>query len=309
MVEVTPGGSLTYNYLGRRLAGDEFDTVVAIATQVGQLRRGDLRLRRPDLDGRLVRQFHLAPGSAGRFLPVHLRTSHAANDTLNLFPGLGHLSGHGRGLPTAPSTPGSTPAAGSSSTIRDHGHTELIDPDNSGLQGRSIIDLVVHPDGPLIILHDWAMTQKVEILVDPDNWSERRQLGAAAHGPGPGSRPGGLDAVVESRDVIWFAVEGRGPGALGHQRSGRRPQRSLTWFDESDDVWYEPVTSFPGTSLDPGTDPGPGRGPGRTLWAGGNGLVQFTYDLAGQDLGRRDGPAGLCRKSRSPTTRAWSTAT
>ncbi|MCK9997490.1 MAG: T9SS type A sorting domain-containing protein, partial [Candidatus Krumholzibacteria bacterium] len=53
----------------------------------------------------------------------------------------------------------------------------------------------------------------------------------------------------------------------------------LTWTDQNDDLWYDPVTFYSGTSLDPGKTVSLAMGHDGTIWAGGNGLVQFSYEI------------------------------
>ena len=78
---------------------------------------------------------------------------------------------------------------------------------NSGLRGQHVINVRVHPDGPVITMHDQTDTLKVEILVDPANWSSAGSWLAV-----PNARLGAVestdinDTVVQRRDVIWFAV-------------------------------------------------------------------------------------------------------
>jgi len=282
VVNSTAGGSLTHNYLGQRLTGDEFDTVVQVATQAanceGVTFDPDGRAWMGDWFGFSLSRFD--PRDDSNFF-IYERP-HAGNQTLNLFPGLGPL------LSMAAFSDGTIYAGqyaggGLLKFNPATSTTDLIDPLNSGLGGRSIIGLVVHPDGPVIIMHDWVDPQKVEVLVDPDNWSETTSWMLPPMDQGLGSGPGVFDAVVESRDVIWFAVEDVGLLRWDINGPDSGPNDPLTWFDESDDVWYKPVTSFRTTGLDPGKAVGLARGRDGSLWAGGNGLVQFTYTLAGRD--------------------------
>ncbi len=281
-VEATAGGSLTYNYLGRRLTGNDFDTVVDIATQAanceGVTFDPDGRAWMGDWFGSSLSRYDPRDNS---FFFIYERP-HPGNETLNLFPGLGPL------LSMAASEDGNIYAGqyaggGLLKFNPSTTTTDLIDPDNSELGGRSIIGLVVHPDGPVIILHDRFDTQRVEVLVDPDNWSDTGSWMLPPMDQGLGSGLAIFDAVVESRDVIWFSVEEVGLLRWDINGPDAGPGDPLTWFDESDDVWYEPVTSFPTTSLDPGQALGLARGKDGSLWAAGNGLVQFTYAIEGQN--------------------------
>jgi len=275
----TPGGKLTYNYLGKRLTGDDFDTVVDAATQVanceGVTFDADGRAWMGDWFGSQISRYDARDNS---FFFIFERP-HAANDTLNLFPGLGPVLSMASGRDDLVFA-GQYAGGGVLKFDTTTRTTDLIDPGNSGLQGRGIVNLVVHPDGPLIIMHDWTDPQKVEVLVDPtdwagtDNWVLPPMLN-----PGLGSGPSVWDALVERSDIIWFAVEDGGLVRWDINGPSAGPDDPLTWFDQSDDVWYDPVTSFPGTTLDPGKTLGLALGRDGSLWAGGNGLVQFTYTI------------------------------
>lgn len=282
---VTPGGTVTHNYLGRRLTGGDFETVVEVATQVancegvtfdtgGRAWMGDwFGLQISAYDPRTEAFFFL------------FERPYAANDTLNLFPDLGNVLSMAQGsdgVVFAGQYYGGGVLKFDPATMT----TDLIDPDNSGLQGRAIINLVVHPDGPLIIMHDQVDPQKVEVLVDPVNWAGTQNwVLPPILNPGLGSGEKVMDALVERRDVIWFAVEDGGLVRWDINGPDAGPNDPLTWLDQSDDVWSDPVTFFPGTTLDPGKALGLALGPDGSLWVGGNGLVQFTYTLtAGNDV-------------------------
>ena len=275
---VTPGGKLTYNYLGRRLAGDDFDTSVDTSTQVGNCNGvgfgADGTAWMGDRDGFQISRYDPEDNS-------HLfifERPHAANDTLNLFPGLGPVLSI-VGAPDGTVYAGQYAGGGVMKFNPATWTTDLMDPTNSGLQGRSIVNLVVHPDGPLIVVHDKWDTQRVEVLVDPDNWSSAASWVVPPMDQGLGSGPSVWDALVEKRDIIWFAVEERGLVRWDINGPDAGPNDPLTWFDQSDDVWYDPVTFFPGTPLKPGETRGLALGRDGSLWAGGNGLVQFTYEI------------------------------
>ncbi len=158
-------------------------------------------------------------------------------------------------------------------------------PADSGMSGAYILDMVVHPDGPLIMTHDipWqegaVYPEKVDILLDTD------------HGEDPGQwltlplDQGGLtsinriwSAVVERRDVIWFAAEDYGLVRWDINGDSGGPDDLLTWDDFSDDRWDGPFDYFPSSGNDPKKVKGLAVGSDGTLWAGGNGLVNFRYD-------------------------------
>jgi streptogramin lyase len=270
----TVGGTLTQNYLGRHLAGNEYETVLTIAAQAGNTEGvafgADGTVWLGDRSG-----FHATgydPGDQS-FLEIY-ETPHGENDTLNVFPGRGNMlsiAGAPDGTVYISQYAGGGVIKYNAATT---GHTDLMEPGNSGLQGRSIINLAVHPDGPLMVMHDWVDAQKVEILVDPDNWSSPTSWYLPPMAEGLGLGPSVWDALVERPDIIWFAVEDA--GLVCWDING-----PLTWFDETDDVWYDPIGFFPGTTLDPGKVLGLAMGRDGSIWAGGNGLVQFTYEIVG----------------------------
>jgi hypothetical protein len=274
----TPGGTLTFNYLGRRLTGDDFDTVVGIATQVsnceGVAFGADGAAWMGDWHGLQISSYDARDNSS---FFIYER-SHAANDTLNLFPGLGPVLSI-VGDPDGTVYAGQYAGGGVLKFNPATGTTDLMGPDNSGLQGRSVVNLVVHPDGPLIIVHDVWDTQRVEVLVEPGNWTSTASWVVPPMDQGLDSGSSVWDALVEKRDIIWFAVEDGGLVRWDINGPDAGPNDPLTWFDQSDDVWYDPVAFFTSTSLDPGKTVGLALGRDGSLWAGGNGLVQFTYEI------------------------------
>ena len=275
---VTSGGKLTYNYLGRRLAGNDFDTTVDAATQVtncqGVAFGADDTAWMGDGHGFQISRYD--PGD-NSFLFIFERP-HAANDTLNLFPGLGpvlSIVGASDGTVYAGQYAGGGVLKFNPATRT----TDLMDPDNSGLQGKTIVNLVAHPDGSLIILHDQWNDQKVEVLVDPGNWTETESWVLPPMDQGLDSGTSVWDAVVERPDIIWFAVEDGGLVCWDINGPDAGPNDPLTWTDQNDDLWYDPVTFYSGTSLDPGKTVSLAMGHDGTIWAGGNGLVQFSYEI------------------------------
>ncbi|MEN8006910.1 MAG: T9SS type A sorting domain-containing protein, partial [Candidatus Krumholzibacteriota bacterium] len=276
---VTAGGQTTSNYLGRLQIGGTFDSVVDASTQVangvGVAFGADGRAWMGDFFGRQISAYDATDNS---FFYIFERP-HAANDTLNLFPGLGPV------LSLAGAKDGTVYAgqyAGGGVLKINGTSTDLMDPGNSGLQGRGVVNMVAHPDGPLIILHDWTDAQTVEVLVDPSDWTETGNWVLPPMDQGLDSGPTVWDAVVEKRDVIWFAVEGGGLVRWDVNGPNAGPNDPLTWFDPGDDLWSDPVTSFqPQSNLDPANASALALGKDGSLWVGGNGLVQFTYTLAG----------------------------
>lgn len=295
----SPGGIVTQNYLGRHLVGSEYETVVGRSVQPGNTEGvafgADGTAWIGEWEG-----FHASgyDPASGAITDIY-EAPHATNDTLNLFPNRGNMLG-AAGAPDgtvyfAQYALGGVIKYNAATT----GHTDLMDPTNSGLQGRSIINLAVHPDGPLIVMHDWADLQKVEILVDPDNWSTPGSWYLPPVEEGLGLGPTVWDALVERRDVIWFAVEDAGLVCWDINGPNAGPDDPLTWFDESDDVWYEPIGFFPDTSLDPGKTLGLATGRDGSIWAGGNGLVQFTYEIAGSTFLDLDVLADFTEKTQA----------
>ncbi|MFT5783880.1 MAG: hypothetical protein ACI9JE_001203, partial [Candidatus Krumholzibacteriia bacterium] len=158
------------------------------------------------------------------------------------------------------------------------GQVDLINPTNSGLLGRQIINVVVHPDGPVITMHDQENAEKVEILVDPDDWSDAGNWLTLPLDGGLGNGEDVWDAVVQRRDVIWFAVAGVGVVRWDINGDAAGPNDPLTWLDQTDDRWDAPVTSVNGSPFDLTTAFGLEVDVDGSLWVGGNGLVQFEYD-------------------------------
>ncbi|MBK9777133.1 MAG: hypothetical protein IPP62_12385 [bacterium] len=149
----------------------------------------------------------------------------------------------------------------------------------SGLTTHFIVNLVTHPDGPLIAMFDASNTvSKVDVLVDPAHWRNPANWMVLPRDGGLGTGPTVWDAVVERRDVIWFAVEDVGLVRWDINGDAAGPNDTLTWLDQSDDRWDAPITAIPGTTLDPGKAVALALGRDGTLWAGGNGVIQFTYD-------------------------------
>jgi ligand-binding sensor domain-containing protein len=158
------------------------------------------------------------------------------------------------------------------------GDFDHIERANSGLEGEFIINLATHPDGALIVMHDAGDVEKVEVLFDPAAWRDPASWITLPRDGGLGSGESVWDAVAERRDVVWFAVRDVGLVRWDINGDAAGPDDELTWADTSDDRWDAPVRSWPGTTFDPAQVFGLAVGPDGTLWAGGNGLVQFSYD-------------------------------
>ena len=151
---------------------------------------------------------------------------------------------------------------------------------SSGLSAHFIVNLVTHPDGPLLVMHDVTDTEKVDVLVDPVHWRNPANWMVLPREGGLGAGPTVWDAVVERRDVVWFAVEDVGLVRWDINGDAAGPGDPLTWLDQSDDRWDAPISSLAGSSLDLGRAVSLALGRDGTLWAGGNGVVQFSYDEA-----------------------------
>ena len=52
----------------------------------------------------------------------------------------------------------------------DNGRSDLVYPGNSALNGRTVVSLVAHPDGTLLIMHDLNDAGLVDVLSDPAHW-------------------------------------------------------------------------------------------------------------------------------------------
>jgi hypothetical protein len=114
--------------------------------------------------------------------------------------------------------------------------------------------------------------------VDPDNPAAAGSWMVLPLTNGLGDGPSVWSAVVQRADVIWFAVEAVGLVRWDINGPLAGPDDPLTWLDQSDDRWDEPVTGIPGSVLDLTVVFGLEVGNDGSIWAGGNGLVQFSYD-------------------------------
>ncbi len=160
------------------------------------------------------------------------------------------------------------------------GRTDQILTGNSGLSGRRVVNLTVHPDGSLLMVHDSGDAIPAQVLIDPVHW--RNPANWVSPSPAVGGLGEGVEAwdvYVERPDVIWFAVKGDGHGLSRWDVNGDAagPDDPLTWTDLTDDRWDGPVRTFTG-------DGGPvtmntlalAAGPAGTFWCGGDKLVLLT---------------------------------
>jgi len=107
---------------------------------------------------------------------------------------------------------------------------DLIYPGNSGMRGRFILNIAVHPDGPVFFTTDAnEPALGVDVLIDPDNW---RSPASWLHLEPSVLGGNNVWAVgFERRDVVWFAVRNvglqrwdiNGPGAGPADRHAARP--------------------------------------------------------------------------------------
>ncbi|MBE0565702.1 MAG: hypothetical protein IH621_07095 [Krumholzibacteria bacterium] len=159
------------------------------------------------------------------------------------------------------------------------GRTDPVRTTDSGLGGRGVVNLVAHPGGPLLVLHDWQDAVKVEVLTDPARWRDPANWIDLPSGVGGlGDGPTVWDAYVQRPDVIWFAVEGTGLVRWDVNGDAAGPDDPLTWSDPSDDRWDAPVDVFPGAANDPKQAKALAGGPDGSIWCGGDGVVRFFYD-------------------------------
>jgi hypothetical protein len=155
---------------------------------------------------------------------------------------------------------------------------DLVHRGNSGLQSRFIVNIAVHPDGPVFFCSDAGDSDVgVDVLIDPDNW---RDPAAWIH-LDPSLLGGNEIWAVgfERRDVVWFGVRNAGLQRWDINGPAAGPDDPLTWDDFSDDQWLaQPLLQIPGSDL--GLDAANAilAGPDGSLWVGGAGLVNFRYE-------------------------------
>lgn len=165
--------------------------------------------------------------------------------------------------------------------------TEHVRPGDVPMDGGMLLNMVAHPDGPMFFLHDLDGGM-VDVLLDPVNWEvESNWMSLPETSDGIGTEGLVWEALVERRDVIWFAVEGRGLVRWDINGDYAGPDDALTWTDWSDDSWSDPVTVFADTNGVEVSDPAKVRGlalaADGSIWAAGENLVRFTYnDFTGE---------------------------
>ncbi|MBU8870471.1 MAG: T9SS type A sorting domain-containing protein [Gemmatimonadales bacterium] len=162
--------------------------------------------------------------------------------------------------------------------------SDLLFPTNSGLGGGNMLNILTHPDGPMIFLHD-NDGGMVDILLDTDDWEGTANwISLPQTFDAIGSEKQILEALVERRDVIWFAVLGAGLIRWDINGNQAGPDDELTWRNFSDDYWSAPVTDFFDSRGNRVSDPkavwGMDLAPDGSIWAGGTGLVRFVYNVS-----------------------------
>ncbi len=155
---------------------------------------------------------------------------------------------------------------------------DLITRNNSGMRGRFIVNIAVHPDGAVFFCTDAGDGEiGVDVLFDPANW---RHPAAWLHLEP--SRLGGNEIWAvgfERRDVVWFGVRNSGLQRWDINGPGAGPDAPLTWSDVSDDAWLaEPLQFIPGSQFSLTAANTIVTGPDGSLWVGGAGLVNFRYE-------------------------------
>ena len=168
-----------------------------------------------------------------------------------------------------------TPAGTDGQVAEDFEH---ITADNSALSRNRIVQLVLHPTGPLLVLTD---VSGVDVLVEPDLWPRSDRWVSLPTGT-PGLGGGSVrDAVIERNDVVWFAVDQVGIVRWDLNGSVLGPDDELTWYNPNDDRWDDPIANLSGTSFEFTGTRGITMGPEGSIWVGGGGgVVQFQYDVS-----------------------------
>ncbi len=159
------------------------------------------------------------------------------------------------------------------------GAIQQVNHNATGMDGGRILNMVAHPDGSMILMHDRGQDALVDILVDPDNFDDDNNWLSLPRGlPGLGNGLDVYDALVERNDVIWFAVGSVGLVRWDINGDNLGPDDEITWLDTSDDRWYDPITVLPYTSADPKAAKCLALATDGTIWVGGTGVARFSYD-------------------------------
>ncbi len=158
----------------------------------------------------------------------------------------------------------------------------LLTPNNSPLVGDSHAAITVHPDGVVLFGTTDAnfgginnSLLGVDVLFDqtrprdPNSWLHIY----------PSTLGGNIVGAigVEQRDVIWFAVRNSGLVRWDVNGLGAGPDDPLTWRNTADDHWAGPFETVPGSNLALDQGNAIQVAADGSLYVGGTGLVQFTY--------------------------------
>jgi len=146
------------------------------------------------------------------------------------------------------------------------------------LVNSSIVSLVAHPDGTLLVMYDKWHDQKLRILTDPIHWRGDNWYNLLPQYDGE-EVFGIWDAVVQRNDVIWFAVQDVGLMRWDINGYSAGPDDEITWTDYNDDRWDGPYREFDDTDNDPGAEMTRlALAPDGSIWFGGNGVARVSYD-------------------------------
>jgi len=159
-----------------------------------------------------------------------------------------------------------------------------IERDTSALSGNRIIRIADHPDGPVLLMSD---RNGVDVILDKDQWRDEAQwLYLPTDNTGLGSNNVSDAVVGASPDQIWFVVKDVGL-VLWDIDGSTDDATSLSWTDDTDDLWSSALTSISGTTYDLTGAKAVAVADDGTLWVGGgSGVVHFRfngYEAADQD--------------------------
>jgi ligand-binding sensor domain-containing protein len=160
-----------------------------------------------------------------------------------------------------------------------------IEKDTSPLTGNRIIRIADHPDGPILLMSDRT---GVDVLLDKDQWRDEAQwLYLPTDNTGLGSDNVSDALVGASPDQIWFVVKDVGL-VLWDIDGSTDNASSLTWTDDSDDLWSSALTSISGTTYDLTGAKAVAVADDGTLWVGGgSGVIHFRFN--GYEAADHDG--------------------
>jgi len=146
---------------------------------------------------------------------------------------------------------------------------------NTPLGGLWYKRMLTHPDGTVVMVGDW---HGVDILTDPNAWDRADRWLALRIAELGGETMG--DAEFERADVLWFAVQDVGLVRWDINGEFAGPDDPITWLDTTDDDWYDPVTTFPGSLFNAQAVGSLALANDGSLWAGANGVARFSYNVS-----------------------------